>query len=88
MGVQKVRPALWLKEHRGALPSLTAVLAVAMFWVIGAIGGSGFLADASSPMRMLTGLYVGLAAVAVSIIITILALNDLARRYSRSRGRR
>lgn len=78
----------WLKDNRAALPSVVAVLAVAAFWVIGAVGGIGFLADASSPMTMLTGLYVGLAAVAVSIIIATLALNDLARRYSRPRTRR
>ncbi|WP_146069574.1 hypothetical protein [Arthrobacter sp. B0490] len=88
MGVQKARPAHWLKDHRGALPSVAAVLAVAALWVVGAIGGIGFMADASSPMAMLTGLYVGLAAVAVSIIIATLALNDLAGRYYRTRSRR
>ena len=88
MGVLKARAALWLRDHRGAVPSIIAVLAVVVFWVVGAIGGAGFLAGASSPMAMLTGLYVGLAAVAVSIIIATLALNDLARRYSRSRARR
>lgn len=87
VGVLKARLALWLRDHRGALPSIIAVLAVVAFWVIGTIGGAGFLAGASSPMSMLTGLYVGLAAVAVSIIIATLALNDLARRYSRSRTR-
>lgn len=39
-------------------------------------------------MTMLVGLYAGLAAVAVSIIVAILALNDLAGRYTRPRTRR
>ena len=88
MGIEKVRPTHWLRDNRGALPSITAIIAVAMFWVVGAIGGMSFLADAKSPMAMLTGLYIGLAAVAVSIIIATLALNDLARRYARTRHRR
>jgi hypothetical protein len=86
--VQKTGPARWLRKHKGALPSITALLAVAALWVVGAIGGIGFLADASSPMVMLTGLYVGLTVVAVSIIIATLALNDLVRRSSRTRARR
>jgi hypothetical protein len=88
MGAQKTGPVQWLKEHRGALPSITVVLGVVVFWVVGAIGGLRFLAEASSPMVMLTGLYIGLAAVAVSIIIATLALSDLARRYSRPRARK
>ncbi|MHA7284540.1 hypothetical protein [Arthrobacter sp. TMS2-4] len=88
MGINRARPSHWLRDNRDALPSLIAVSAVALFWVVGAVGGIRFLADASSPMAMLTGLYVGLAAVAVSIIIATLALNDLARRYARTRDRR
>ena len=88
MGIEKARPTYWLKDNRGALPSIIAVIAGAMFWAVGAIGGIEILADASSPMAMLTGLYIGLAAVAVSIIIATLALNDLARRYARTRNLR
>lgn len=88
MGINRAQPSHWLRNNRDALPSLIAVIAVALFWVVGAVGGIRFLADASSPMAMLTGLYIGLAAVAVSIIITTLALNDLARRYARTRNRR
>ncbi|WP_104164391.1 hypothetical protein [Arthrobacter sp. SX1312] len=76
------------RDPSGTCPFIIAVVAVAMFWVAGAIGGIGFLTDASSPMTMLTGLYIGLAAVAVSIIIATLALNDIARRYARTRSRR
>ncbi|MBG6226774.1 Kef-type K+ transport system membrane component KefB [Arthrobacter sp. CAN_A2] len=79
MGINKAQPAHWLKNNQGALPSIIAIIAVALFWVVGGIGGIKFLADASSPMAMLTGLYMGLAAVAVSIIIATLALNDLGR---------
>lgn len=39
-------------------------------------------------MAMLAGLYVMLAAVAVSIIIATLALTDVTRRLSRRRPRR
>lgn len=88
MGIDKAQPAHWLKDNQGALPSIIAVIAVTLFWVVGAIGGIRFLADASSPMAMLTGLYIGLAAVAVLIIITTLAVNDLTRRYARTRNRR
>lgn len=64
MGIGKVRPAHWLKNNERALPPIIAVVAVAAFWVVGAIGGIGYLADASSPMALLTGLYIGLAVVA------------------------
>ncbi|WDF35155.1 hypothetical protein PTW37_17310 (plasmid) [Arthrobacter agilis] len=87
IGIEKARTTHWLKDNRDALPSLIALTAVAMFWVVGAIGGIRFLSDASSPMAMLTGLYIGLAAVAVSIIIATLALNDLVRRYAQARNR-
>lgn len=83
MGGQKTGSAHWSREHRGAFPSIAGLLAVAVLWVAAATGAMGFLAEASSPMAMLTGLYVGLAVVAVSIIMTTLALNDLVRRYSR-----
>lgn len=85
MGAQKARTTHWFGKHRGDLPSISALLALAALWVVGAINGIGFLAEASSPMMMLTGLCVGLAVVAVSIIIATLAINDLIRRYSRPR---
>ena len=85
LGIEKVRPTQWLRDNKAALPSLLALVAVAVFWFVGTIGGIGYLAGASSPMAMLTGLYVGLAAVAVSIIIVILAVTDLTRRYARPR---
>ncbi len=88
LGIEQARPTQWLKDNRAALPSMIALLGVAAFWIVGPVGGLGFLSDASSPMAMLTGLYVGLAAVAVSIIIATLALNDLVNRYSRRRTRR
>ncbi|VDR31885.1 Uncharacterised protein [Arthrobacter agilis] len=88
MGIETVRPAQWIRDNRSALPSIIALALVAAFWVVGAIGGIGFLAEASSPMTMLVGLYAGLSAVAVSIIVAILALNDLAGRYTRPRTRR
>lgn len=85
MGAQEARTTHWLREHRGDLPSISALLATAALWVVGAINGIGFLAEASSPLMMLTGLYVGLATVAISIIIATLAINDLIRRHSRPR---
>lgn len=88
LGIEPARPTQSLKDNRGALPSILALAAVALFWVVGAVGGLGVLHDASSPMAMLTGLYVGLAAVAVSIIVATLAVNDLVSRYSRPRTRR
>jgi hypothetical protein len=85
MGSQNTRPTHWFREHRGDLPAISALLAITALWVVGAINGIGFLAEANSPLMMLTGLYVGLAVVAVSIIIATLAINDLLRRHSRPR---
>lgn len=83
MGIGPVRPTQWLKDNRGALPSLLALAVVAVFWAVGIVGGLRYLDGATSPMAVLTGLYVGLAAVAVSIIIATLALSDLLRRLPR-----
>ncbi|WDF35067.1 hypothetical protein PTW37_16310 (plasmid) [Arthrobacter agilis] len=88
MGIEAGRKVQWLRNNKSALPSMAALLAVAVFWVVGAVGGIGFLAEASSPMSMLVGLYVMLAGVAVSIIVATLALNDLVSRYSRPSARR
>lgn len=78
----------WFTDHRDALPSMMALVGVAVFWVIGAVGGISYLHAASSPMAMLIGLYVMLGAVAVSIIIATLGITDLTRRFSRQRIRR
>ncbi|MBG6218232.1 heme/copper-type cytochrome/quinol oxidase subunit 2 [Arthrobacter sp. CAN_A6] len=59
------------------MPSAFALTAVIVFWIVGAAGGIGFLHDAESAMAMLTGLHLMLAVVAVSIIVTVLALMDL-----------
>ncbi|MHA7285950.1 hypothetical protein ACX80I_06710 [Arthrobacter sp. MDT3-44] len=75
--------AHWLSDHRAVVPSLAALFAVGMFWIVGLLGGIGYLHDASSPMMMLSGLYVMLAAVALSIIITTAALSHLAQHFSR-----
>ncbi|WP_147394446.1 hypothetical protein [Arthrobacter cheniae] len=88
MGIEAGRKVQWLKDHRSALPSMVVLLAVTVFWIVGAVGGIGYLAEASSPMSMLVGLYVMLAGVAVSIIVATLAVNDLVSRYSRPRTRR
>lgn len=88
MGIGTARPTQWIKKHHGALPSILALVAVAAFCVVGAAIGIDYLADADSPIRLLTGLYIGLAAVAVSIIVATLAVNDLLSRYSRPRRRR
>lgn len=83
MGMGPARPAQWLKDNKGALPSLLALALVVVFWVVGIVGGMRYLDGATSPMAVLTGLYVGLAAVAVSIIIATLAVSDLLRRLPR-----
>jgi Kef-type K+ transport system membrane component KefB len=88
IGIEAGRKVQWLRDNKSALPSMAVLLAVTVFWVVGAVGGIGFLTEASSPMSMLVGLYVMLAGVAVSIIVATLALNDLVSRYSRPRTRR
>lgn len=88
MGTHPARPVQWIKHNRAALPSIIALLVVAGFWVVGVSGGIDYLHSHTSPMATLAGLYVMLAAVAVSIIVATLALNDLVTRYSRQRVRR
>lgn len=88
VGDVSARIAQSFRETRAAWPSIIALVVVAVFWVVVAVGGIGLLSEASSPMATLIGLYVGLAAVAVSIIIATLALNDLVRRYARQRTHR
>ncbi len=78
----------WLKENRASIPSAVALLVVVVFWIVAAAGGLGLLHDASSPMAMLTGLYLMLALVAVSIIVAVLAATDLLRRAAERRGQR
>lgn len=71
-----------------AVPSVLALLAVVAGWVVGGVVGISYLREADSPMAMATGIYIGLAAVAVSIIVVILAVNHLATHYFRPRTRR
>lgn len=78
----------WLMDHKAALPSIAALVAVAALWILGAVGGIAFLAGAGSPTTLLIGLYALLVGVALSSIIATLALNDLLSRYSRPRIRR
>lgn len=85
MGTNSRTQKAWLNAHRDSIPSLIALLGVAVFWAIGAIGGISYLHNASSPISMLSGLYIMLAAVALSIIITTLALNYLIQHFSRQR---
>ncbi|PPB49891.1 hypothetical protein C4K88_04155 [Arthrobacter pityocampae] len=88
MTIEKERPASWLRDNRGALPSIITGIAVALFWAGGGIGWIRHLAGAESFMALLTGLYIALATVAVSVILATLALTDLAGRYARPRNRR
>lgn len=88
MGIRAGRSTQEFKDNREILPPTAALLGVIVFWSVGAVGGIGYLHNASSPMAMLTGLYGMLAAVAVSIIIATLAVMDLGRRFSRQRARR
>jgi hypothetical protein len=59
---------------------MLALLGVVAFWAVGAVDGIGFMHDAHSPLALLTGLYVMLAVVSVSIIIATLALTNLVSR--------
>ncbi|WP_026531503.1 hypothetical protein [Arthrobacter sp. H41] len=68
----------WIKKNKRFVPSAFALTTVVVFWIVGAAGGMGFLHDAESAMAMLAGLYLMLGVVAVSIIVTVLALMDLA----------
>lgn len=63
---------------------MIALLVVVVFWVLAAVGGMRYLQGASSMMIMLGGLYVMLAAVAVSIIVATLALHHLVGHFGRS----
>lgn len=85
MGIHTGHITRGFRDNKAAWPSIMALLAVAGLWVAATVGGVGFLTEARTPLGMLTGLYVGLAFVAVSIIITTLALIDLVSRYSPQR---
>ncbi|MHA7181321.1 hypothetical protein ACX80J_14545 [Arthrobacter sp. MDB2-24] len=84
-GIEAGQIARRVRANKAALPSIAVLIAVAVVWVVGVVSGIGFLADASSPMVMLVGLYLMLAGVAVSIIVATLALKDVLTRYSRPR---
>lgn len=72
---------------KAALPSMTALLRVATFWVVGLVSGSIHFAVASTLKAMRTRLPMMLAAVAVSIIIAFLAIDGLLDRHVRTRPR-
>lgn len=88
MGIRSGQPTQWLMDNRRAIPSLLALTGVAAFWVVGTIGGLQYLTGARSLMVMLTGLYLALAAVAVTIIIVTLALNHLMNHVAERRNSR
>lgn len=74
----------WVRRRRAAIAPLIALSIVAGFWIIGLSGGIRYLHAASSPLTMLAGLYIMLAAIALSIIIIITAaLSRLADRVPR-----
>ncbi|WP_162149356.1 hypothetical protein [Arthrobacter sp. Br18] len=53
---------------------------MSVFWTVGLLGGLSVLDEAQSGVRMLMGLYLMLALVALSIILTVFAGNDIANR--------
>lgn len=75
----------WAREHHEAIVPLVALGLVAGFWAVGLVGGLNYLHSASSLITMIGGLYVMLAAVALSIIVTTAALSRLAHHFSRRR---
>ncbi|GAA1113904.1 hypothetical protein [Arthrobacter flavus] len=86
MGNQKTpfgRQTHWLAVHRGVTPSLLALFFGATFWALGATGGISYLHDASFPTAVLGGLYVVLAAIALSIIITTAAASYLVQPFAK-----
>lgn len=75
----------WAREHHEAIMPLVALGLVVGFWAVGLGGGISYLHSASSLMTMIGGLYVMLAAVALSIIVATAALSHLAHHFSRRR---
>ncbi|WP_026550773.1 hypothetical protein [Arthrobacter sp. Br18] len=78
----------WVRKNKASIPAYVTLLAVAGFWIAGGLGALDVLGEASSPMAMLAGLYLMLALVAVSIIVTVLALTDLTRRAADTKRQR
>jgi hypothetical protein len=87
ISIEAVRKLQWFKDSETGRPSMAVLLGVVLLWALGAVGGLAYLSHVSSLMVMLTGLYVGLAAVVVSIAVATLAANDLVVRYYRPRTR-
>ncbi|MBE0011136.1 MULTISPECIES: hypothetical protein [unclassified Arthrobacter] len=75
----------WLRINPGALPSIIALVAVTVFWVVGLAGGMSLLREHQPPLTTLIGLYLMLALAAFSIIIAVLAASDLAGRLAGKR---
>lgn len=72
------------RERRRAAYALAGV---GIFWAVGLLGGLRILHTATSPMAILVLLYVMLAVVALSFIITAAAVAEMSRQAAERRRR-
>ena len=72
---------------RGRRRAGCALAAVALFWVVGLLGGLQVLHGAASPLTTLVLLYVMLALVVLSFVVTAAAVMELWRQSARRRRR-
>lgn len=72
----------WLNRNRDLVPSVGALLAVAVFWLAGVLGGLRLLNGFRSPVAELVGLYLMLILMIASIAVAFWAARELRRRIS------
>ncbi|MCZ2404873.1 hypothetical protein IV498_17270 [Paenarthrobacter sp. Z7-10] len=70
-------------RYRQYYPSLIVLGVVAVFWIVGAMGGLGFLSAGRAPLETLLWLYLVLALITLSVIAVAAAMVDLVRRGRR-----
>lgn len=73
--------------ERGWKRPAYALAGVAVFWVVGLLGGFRVLHSAASPMTTLILLYLMLAVIVLSFAIAAAALLELGRQTARRRRR-
>lgn len=85
MGVLLTQTARGMGFDRTRNRAAYALAGVALFWVVGLLGGLRVLHSASSPMATLVLLYAMLAIVILSMVIAAAAMSELGRQAGERR---
>ncbi|WP_026550503.1 hypothetical protein [Arthrobacter sp. Br18] len=71
-----------LRLDRGTRQAAAGLAVVALFWVVGLLGGLHILNGITNAMTILVGLYVMLGLVITSLVVGAAATTELSRRAS------